>query len=109
MILAAILTLATCAVTDGDTIRCGDERIRLEGIDAPELFSPKCPQEALQAAEARDRLGELLAPGFTLERHGVDRYRRTLGTLRVNGQDVGTVLVREGLARTWSGRREPWC
>jgi endonuclease YncB( thermonuclease family) len=26
-----------CSVTDGDTIRCGDERIRLLGIDAPEL------------------------------------------------------------------------
>lgn len=28
-----------CRVTDGDTIRCGDERIRLLAIDAPELPS----------------------------------------------------------------------
>ena len=26
-----------CTVTDGDTIRCGDERIRLLAIDAPEM------------------------------------------------------------------------
>ncbi len=26
-----------CTATDGDTIRCGNERIRLLGIDAPEL------------------------------------------------------------------------
>ena len=32
---ATVLTLA-CSVTDGDTIRCGDERIRITGIDAPE-------------------------------------------------------------------------
>lgn len=29
--------VAGCTVTDGDTIRCGAERIRLLGIDAPEL------------------------------------------------------------------------
>ncbi len=26
----------TCSVTDGDTIRCGEERIRITAIDAPE-------------------------------------------------------------------------
>ncbi|MGC1270186.1 MAG: hypothetical protein WA842_06275 [Croceibacterium sp.] len=33
----AVAVDAACSVTDGDTIRCGDERIRLLGIDAPEM------------------------------------------------------------------------
>lgn len=107
--ILTVLTLALCSITDGDTIRCGDERIRLMSIDTPELHSPKCPQEALQAAEARDRLRELLSGGFTVERHGKDVYRRTLAVVRVNGRDVGEQLVAEKLARRWTGRREPWC
>ena len=27
--------LGPCTVTDGDTLRCGEERLRLTGIDAP--------------------------------------------------------------------------
>ncbi|WP_247642875.1 thermonuclease family protein [Roseibium sp. TrichSKD4] len=46
-------------------------------------------------------------------RQDTDRYGCTLSFVRVNGRDVGDMLVREGLARTWpdsgGGRREPWC
>lgn len=41
-------------------------------------------------------------------REGVDNGR-TLAVVWVGGQDVGEVLVAEGLARAWGGRREPWC
>lgn len=109
MIFLAALSLASCSVTDGDTIRCGDERIRIENIDTPELLGAKCPQEALWAAEARDRLTELLAPGFAVHRTGRDRYGRTLARLSVQGRDVGAVLVAEGLARPYDGGRKPWC
>lgn len=109
MILALALTLASCSVTDGDTIRCGDERIRLIGIDAPETEQAKCGSERARGLAAKERLRQLLASGFTVERDGVDRYRRTLATVRVNGVDVGEVLVAEGLGRRWTGRREPWC
>jgi endonuclease YncB( thermonuclease family) len=30
-------TISSCHAIDGDTLRCGEERIRLVGIDAPEL------------------------------------------------------------------------
>lgn len=45
----------TCVV-DGDPVWIEREKIRLLGIDAPELSPPRCGQEALWAAEARDRL-----------------------------------------------------
>ncbi|MBP2562403.1 endonuclease YncB(thermonuclease family) [Neorhizobium galegae] len=38
-----------------------------------------------------------------------DRYGRTLRSLTRHGHSLGDILVSEGLARTWAGRREPWC
>lgn len=96
-------------VVDGDTLWHNGEKVRIANIDTPELHRPKCPQEALQAREARDRLVTLLRPGFTLQRAGNDRYGRTLARVSVNGRDIGQQLVSEGLARKWTGRREPWC
>lgn len=78
-------TIIGCRVTDGDTIRCGSERIRLLGIDAPELPGhcrtgrvcvPGDPYASTQSLEAA-MVGEL-----RIERVGEDRYGRTLATLR---------------------------
>lgn len=57
-------------VVDGDAVWLGGEKIRLFDIDAPELLSPKCPQEALWAAEARDRLADLLVGEVEVRREG---------------------------------------
>ncbi|PAP96113.1 thermonuclease family protein [Mesorhizobium wenxiniae] len=38
-----------------------------------------------------------------------DRYGRTLATIEVDGRDVGDILIGEGLARPWTGKRRPWC
>lgn len=43
IVLATAFLCASPMVHDGDTIRCGGERIRIANIDAPELpDSPKC-------------------------------------------------------------------
>lgn len=102
----------TCRAVDGDTIFCGRDRIRIADIDAPEMRG-RCPYETALARRARDRLAVLLREPFTLQRAGrnMDRYGRLLRVVvRVRDRrSVGDVLVREGLARTWTGRREPWC
>lgn len=72
LITAAAVALGFCRVIDGDSIACGAERIRLSGIDAPELRSPKCAWESLQAARARDRLRDLLQRPFMVHREGKD-------------------------------------
>ncbi|WP_425624916.1 thermonuclease family protein [Agrobacterium radiobacter] len=100
-------------VLDGDTIIVRGERIRIEGINAPELKG-KCYEEGVLARRARSRLMELLeAAKIDIERNGSDRYRRTLATVSVGGTDLGHVLMREGLARKWvqhyGGQPEPWC
>ena len=65
------------------------------------------------ARQAR-RLRALLAQG-PFELHPLpsgrdrDRYGRKLRIVTRGGQSIGDVLVAEGLARTWTGRREPWC
>lgn len=100
-----------CRTVDGDTLRCGAERVRVVGLDAPELHG-RCPREIRQARAAKDRLAELVAGGVTLRTRGRDRYRRLLAVVRDRqGRDVAAVMIREGLARPYDGRgrRAGWC
>jgi endonuclease YncB( thermonuclease family) len=104
--------LASLRVVDGDTFRLGGETIRIADIDTPELRA-RCPEEAALAGRATRRLQALLmqAP-FELSPIGgrdEDRYGRKLRIVTRGGRSLGDVLVAEGLARTWTGRREPWC
>jgi endonuclease YncB( thermonuclease family) len=100
-------------VIDGDTFVYAGARIRIADIDTPEVHG-RCPEESALAALATRRLEVLLAQG-PFELHGLpsgrdhDRYGRELRIVTRGGRSLGDVLVAEGLARTWSGRREPWC
>ena len=101
-------------VIDGDTIRAPyGVKYRLMGFDAPETFQAKCDAELALGTRAAERLKELLASGEVriVESGKIDRYVRTLAHLTVNGRDVGSMLIDEGLARAYDGRtkRESWC
>ncbi len=102
----------TCVV-DGDTFWLNSEKIRIADIDTPEIGQPKCARELALGEKANMRLRVLLSAGpfemQSLPGRNIDRYGRSLRILVRNGQSVGDRLVSEGLARTWSGRREPWC
>jgi len=110
MLLTA-LTLA-CTPIDGDTLRCPNgDRIRIADVDTPELRG-QCESERALAIRARDRLAVLLREGeveYVRVGRDKDRYGRKLRVVVRNGRSIGDQLVAEGLARTWSGRREPWC
>lgn len=96
---------------DGDTLTLGGERIRVMGLDAPEMHG-RCPRETALAARARDRLQQLVAGGIWLQRRGRDQYGRTLAVvLDSTGADVAVILISEGLARPYDGRgqRRGWC
>ena len=99
-------------IIDGDTFDHGGVRIRIADIDTPEVRG-RCPYETELAARATRRLSALLAAGpFELEPiagRDTDRYGRKLRIVTRGGRSLGDMLVAEGLARTWSGRREPWC
>lgn len=115
LLALALAGTATAAdrlsVTDGDTVRLGNERIRIIGLDAPELRA-KCRAERRLAERARDRLAELVdTDDIEIIRSArPDKYRRTLAIIRADGQDVARVLISEGLARVYHGeRRNGWC
>ncbi len=104
---------AEIRVWDGDSLRLGmtseAEAIRIFNIDAPEIDG-QCAYETDLAQQSKNRLAELMAgQQIVIHRQGTDRYGRTLAAVSVNGVDAGDVLVSEGLARTWGGRREAWC
>ena len=102
----------TCVV-DGDTFWINGVKIRIADIDTPEVSQPQCPSEKVLGDRATNRLIELLNAGpfkmQTLGNRDEDRYGRKLRVVRRNGRSLGDQLVSEGLARTWTGRREPWC
>lgn len=118
IVVSILLCTASCEpaeirVWDGDSIRLGttrqSEAVRIFNIDAPEIEG-QCAYETDLALQSKIRLAGLLnGQRVEILRQGTDRYGRTLAAIRVEGRDVGDILVSEGLARTWAGRREPWC
>lgn len=102
-------------VIDGDTVVLADgEHVRILNIDTPEMPPrSRCATERDLALAAKARLSEIVRQGdnVTLTRQGRDRdqYDRQLRRIRVDGQDVGEMLVREGLAQPWRGYKAEWC
>ena len=105
--------IRTNCVVDGDTFWLQSVKIRIADIDTPEIGEPKCEAELALGKRATQRMRELLNAGpFELEAwpdRDEDQYGRKLRVVVRGGQSLGNVLVSEGLARTWTGRREPWC
>ena len=101
----------TCIV-DADTFWLNGEKIRAMGYDTPEPMTNICggEREKRLAAKATVRFLELFnTTEITIERHGMDRYGRTLAVIRSNGRLVGDILISEGLARRYPNGREFWC
>ena len=108
---SADLRAADCRVVDGDTLRCAGERIRLLGIDAPELdghcrAGRQCV--AGDAAASRLSLAEAMRGGLRIERLGRDRYGRTLALVSGQRGDLSCWQLRRAQAiykPAWDNRR----
>lgn len=89
--------------TDGDSLRAGNQKIRLSGIDAPEL-SQTCRDERGRewacGREAHARLLALLSRGaVNCASSSRDRYGRALATCSAGPvSDIGEAMVRAGYA-----------
>ena len=124
------ITRGDFTVTDGDTIRLrGDRRgTRLVGFNTPETYEPRCQRGLEFGRRATARLKELVAAAnLTLEKvacackpgtQGTEacNYGRSCGILRVDGRDVGQILISEGLAAPFRcgatscpPTPRPWC
>jgi endonuclease YncB( thermonuclease family) len=85
-------------VIDGDTIEMDGKRWRLWGIDAPETHQA-CADgwpAGLQATATMRKLME--GSSVVCKFRGHDRYKRTIGLCRANGEDLGAAMVSAGMA-----------
>ncbi len=89
-------------VIDGDTLDIRGERIRLFGIDTPELGQPwwdKDGNEHDAGVSARDALASLIdGKRLSVKVLREDKYRRSLAIVKVDGRDIARSLVRRGWA-----------
>lgn len=90
-------------VIDGDTVMAVDRRgrkrkLRIEGIDAPELGQRK----SLESKGFIERAAT--KQWVRVQLRGRDRYRRHLARIEVQGRDLASELVRTGLAYPTSRR-----
>ena len=126
--LAGPLPAWVVSVIDGDTLEVRvhiwlgqdlNTRVRLAGIDAPELHG-KCDREKNLARRARDYLLARLVPveaeaGAGEVRLREVRYGKFAGRVlarveTLDGTDLGQGLIAAGLARPYDGRgRASWC
>lgn len=98
------------SVLDGDTLVLeSGERLRLRGIDAPELRHGSDPGQ-YYGSESKKILASLAAGQYLfLDRSEVDtdRYGRLLGTARLgNGQELNLLMVEAGAAFAYPHRTD---
>jgi endonuclease YncB( thermonuclease family) len=94
-------------VIDGDTIYIGNSKIRIFGIDAPELSQicfkdrkeVKCGEASKVALMSLIKMGTLKC--LILNK---DRYKRDISTCAVDGNDIGRLMVSSG----WALNYEPY-
>jgi endonuclease YncB( thermonuclease family) len=108
-------------VLDGDTFEARvrawpgidiTTKVRLRGIDAPELGGARCADERTKAEAARDALKTMLAEGDVVVMHvGIEKYGRALADAATRATpDVSAAILANGLARPYAGnRRQGWC
>ncbi len=100
--IAAVVLTCTPLAIDGDTLRCGAERIRLLGIDAPEMpghcHKPRICVDGDPYASKASLADALRAGPYVIRRVGTDRYGRTLATVTAQGKDLSCAQLRAGSA-----------
>ena len=110
-------------VVDGDTVRVTaliwvdqtvDVSVRLDGVDAPEIFRPKCDGEKALGLAARDFAEKFFREGtvrLRQVRKGKFAGRVIARVERSDGADLGAALIAAGLATPYHGKgpRTDWC
>ena len=105
------IIIGKALVTDGDTIKINDQKIRLFGIDAPEtkqfckevylsflIFNfkrdYKCGEKSTNALKKKIKNKKIRC----LIQDKKDRYRRNIGICYLKKQDINSWLVKNGYA-----------
>lgn len=99
-------------VIDGSTVWLNGAKIALADIDTPDPAGARCSEETRLGTQATMRLQVLLNAGsfvVTPSGRGQDDRGRQPRILMREGRSIGDQMVKEGLARRWSGHHEAWC
>lgn len=100
--LAAEMLSGTAVVLDGDTVRIGETRVRLEGIDAPEsdqICMDGSDRVWSCGIAARDALAaRIVRQALQCTISGSDAYDRKLGNCAIAGESLNAWMVKEGFA-----------
>tara|TARA_R100000664_G_scaffold12372_1_gene19880 strand:+ start:2517 stop:2930 length:414 start_codon:yes stop_codon:yes gene_type:complete len=108
-------------VYDGDTFtaeartwlgQVTTTKVRIAGIDTPEIRRPKCDSEKRKAIAAKEALRRLLGDSVYLRNIKRGKYagRVISQVISKGGIDIGKDMIRTGHARPYSGgKRGSWC
>lgn len=109
------------SIYDGDTLRVNIDsfpdivgkhiRIRIKGIDAPEIKG-KCQREIDLAIMARDYLRNAINQSSHIELRNIERgkYFRIVGELYIDGENISNNLINRKLAYHYNGgKKRSWC
>lgn len=95
--LATTLTFLNPIVVDGDTFKHGNDRVRLWGIDAPEMSTP-------EGIVAKNELRYMIEnKNIMCEQKSVDNYGRIVAQCWTEDEeDLACSMVAMGAAEDWS-------
>jgi len=113
-------------VVDGDTLEIANEFlpqelklfVRIKGIDTPEKAPrAKCEKEKILAQKASNYTKNLIENAqknhqkITFSEIKWDKYGgRIVAKVMINGGDLGSELLKKGLARIYNGeKKKTWC
>jgi micrococcal nuclease len=96
-----MLDCPSAYVVDGDTLCCGPERLRLLGIDAPEI--ERCPRKRLCApgdgqASKRELIAAMRFGPIHYQPITIDRYGRQVAVVWAGSVNLSCWQLRHGQA-----------
>ena len=100
--ISEIVSITKVIITDGDTIKFNNKKIRLHGIDTPEikqLCKNKNNEDYKCGVKAKLALINLISNHqVKCSIHGTDRYKRLIGTCFIKDININKWLVEKGWA-----------
>ena len=122
MIIPFVSEIVVERVIDGDTVAIsepvnGVTRIRLDGIDTPEIYRAACERERNRGYEAKGYARALIeGKTVTVHHNGqIGPYRRLIARITIDGQDYSQIMLEKGYAARWTKvwQKKPkavrWC
>lgn len=122
VLMALAMAASSVEVTGADTLHYNGRIYRLYDVDAPQSGAlARCRIERVRAEETAAIVRDLIAraerveitPGYDPRGRRSwpsDRHGQRLATIKIDGRDLGEILIAEGRAAPWNNRENrDWC